>query len=60
MFPEFVPEKAMWVIAALATVAVFVTRAHADVVVSLQPASPIVHVAVLEPAQVHAFVPNVR
>jgi hypothetical protein len=31
MFPEFVPDKLMWTMAALATVAVMVSRAHADV-----------------------------
>ena len=30
MFPEFVPDKLMWAMAALATVAVMVSRAHAD------------------------------
>ena len=30
MFPEFVPDKLMWTMAALATVAVMVSRAHAD------------------------------
>jgi len=31
MFPEFVPDKVMWAMAVLATVAVMVSRAHADV-----------------------------
>lgn len=30
MFPEFVPDKLMWVIAVTATVAVMVSRAHAE------------------------------
>jgi len=36
MFPEFVPDKVMWAMAVLATVAVMVSRAHADV-----PAHPV-------------------
>jgi hypothetical protein len=31
MFPEFVPDKVMWAMAVLATVAVMVSRAHAGV-----------------------------
>ncbi len=38
MFPD-VPDKAMWVMAALATVAVLVSRAHADVAVPSRPAT---------------------
>ena len=30
MFPEFVPDKLMWAMAVLATVAVMVSRAHAE------------------------------
>jgi hypothetical protein len=36
VFPEFVPDKVMWAMAVLATVAVMVSRAHADV--PMQPA----------------------
>jgi hypothetical protein len=36
MFPEFVPDKVMWAMAVLATVAVMVGRAHADA--PMQPA----------------------
>jgi tellurite resistance protein TehA-like permease len=31
VFPEFVPDKVMWAMAVLATVAIMVSRAHADV-----------------------------